>query len=160
MQPATGWRPQPTIGAGKEEAASARPTFLPLDLHVEWDLVVQARDNLLLVGSSSATDAMLAALTPHLREPFRHYEPASDMPVPQPHEGTLILSEVARLSVKQQTQLLRWLDQLDDPAEVQVVSTTSEALFSLVESGAFLANLYYRLNVVRMDLSCVGDRFP
>jgi len=160
MQPVTGWRPQPTIGSGKEEAARQRPIFLPFDLHAEWDLVIRARCNLLLVGSSSATNAMLVALESHLREPLRQYTPKTDVPVPQPLEGTLVLLEVARLDVEQQAQLLRWLDQFDERWQVQVVATTSEPLFPLVETGAFLASLYYRLNVVRMNVTSSGASLP
>jgi transcriptional regulator of acetoin/glycerol metabolism len=40
---------------------------------------------------------------------------------------------------------------------VQVISTTSRPLFSLVERGAFLRELYYKLNVVRIDLIGVGS---
>jgi sigma-54-interacting transcriptional regulator len=152
MQTATGWRPQLTIGSGKGAAARQRPVALSLDLHAEWDLVIQGRCNVLLVGSSSATNAMLVAIESHLRGPLRPYTPKTGVAVPQPLEGTLVLSEVARLDAKQQAQLLWWLDQFDERWQVQVVSTTSEPLFPLVETGAFLANLYYRLNVVRMDL--------
>ena len=160
MQPATRWRPQLTMGSGKEMAARQRPIFLPFDLHAEWDLVIRARSNLLLVGPSSATNAMLVPLKPHLREPLRQYEPKMGVSVPQPLEGTLVLLEVAGLDAKQQAQLLRWLDQFDGRGQVQVVSTTSQPLVSLVETGAFLANLYYRLNVVRMDLTSSGESIP
>ena len=77
--------------------------------------------------------------------------------VPQPVDGTLVLLEVARLNGKQQAQLLQWLDQSDPRPQVQIVSTTSRPLFSLVESGAFLADLYYKLNIVRMDLVGSGS---
>jgi hypothetical protein len=152
MEAATRWRPQLTIGSGKVTADHQRPIFLPFDLHTEWDLVIRARSNLLLAGSLSATDAMLVALKPHLRAPLLQCKPETGVPVPQPREGTLVLLEVDRLDLKQQAQLVKWLDRFDERWRVQVVSTTSEPLFSLVETGAFLASLYYRLNVVRMDL--------
>ena len=95
---------------------------------------------------------MLVAMTPLLGEPLQRYSPKAGVPVPQPSDGTLILLEVARLNVKQQTDLLRWLDEFDQRSHVQVISTTSKPLFSLVEKGAFLADLYYKLNVVRIDL--------
>jgi len=160
MQPATRWRPQLTMGSGKEAAERQRPIVLPFDLHTEWDLVIRARSNLLLVGSSSDTDAMLVALKPYLDEPLRQHKPETGVPVPQPREGTLILLEVDRLDGEQQVQLDRWLDRFDERGRVQVVSTASEPLFSLVETGAFLANLYYRLNVVRMDLTASGESSP
>ena len=160
MQPATRWRPRLTMGSGKVTAVRPRPKFLPCDLHDEWDLVIRARSNLLVVGSSPATDAMLVELKPHLLAPFRQYKPKIGVPVPEPRAGTLILLKVERLDRKQQAQLVRWLDRFDERGRVQVVSTTSEPLFSFVETGAFLASLYYRLNVVRMDLTASGESTP
>jgi DNA-binding NtrC family response regulator len=74
------------------------------------------------------------------------------VPVPQPRDGTLVLLDVERLDREQQAQLDRWLERFDERGRVQVVSAGSAPLFSLVETGAFLPDLYYRLNVVRMDL--------
>ena len=157
MEPATRWRPQLTMGSGTVAAVRQRPIFLPFDLHFEWDLVIRARSNLLLAGSLSATDAMLVALKPHLRAPLQQYKQTTGVPVPQPREGTLILLEVDCLDGNQQAQLVEWLDRFEERGRVQVVSTTSAPLFSLVETGAFLANLYYRLNVVRMDVTASGE---
>lgn len=136
-----------------EKKAEPQPrTPLPPNLHAEWKVATTTRNNLLLVGSSSTTNAMLAALKPHLREPLCQFRPTAGVPVPQPTEGTLVLLEVARLDKNQQEQLFDWLGKLD--GQVQVVSTTSEPLFSQLETGAFLTNLYYRLNVVRI---CSAD---
>jgi len=49
------------------------------------------------------------------------------------------------------------LDQMSECLDVQVVSTTSEPLFPLVQTGAFHPDLYYKLNVVLMDLLSVGE---
>ena len=148
------------MGSEKETAVRQRPVFPSYDLHSECDLVIEARCNLLLVGPLSATNAMLVALKPHLRAPLRRCKLKAGVPVPQPHEGTLVLLDVAKLDGKQQAQLLQWLDRFDERVRVQVVSTTSEPLFSLVEAGTFLANLYYRLNVVRMDVTPSGESIP
>jgi len=93
---------------------------------------------------------MLVALRPHFRKPIWRCKPKKGVPLVQPSGGTLILLEAARLDVKQQEQLLGWFDQFD--GSLQIVTTTSQPLFSLVQSGAFLEQLYYGLNVVRMDL--------
>ena len=152
MQPATRWPPQLTMGSVKVTAVPQRPIFLPVDLQAEWDVAIRARSNVLLVGPASATEAMLVAMRPHLDEPLRQFVPEAGVPVPQPHEGTLVLLEVERLDPEQQAQLARWLERFDERPRVQVVSAGSVPLYSLVETGAFLADLYYRLNVVRMDL--------
>lgn len=160
MQAATRWRPQRTMGSEKGTAELERPVFPPIDLQAECDLVIEARCNLLLVGSLSATSAMLAALKPHLRGPLRQCKPKAGVPLPLPREGTLVLLNVARLDGKQQAQLLEWVDRFDDRRRVQIVSTASEPLFALVEAGTFLADLYYRLNIVRMDLTPSDESNP
>ena len=149
--------PRPSVGSGVEVAARQRPVFLPSHLRAEWDAVFQGNHNFLLVGTASATNEMLVAMTPHLPAPLQRYNSKAGRQVPQPSDGTLILLEVARLDAKQQIELLRWLEQFDHRSHVQVVSTTSKPLFSLVERGAFLADLYYKLNVVRIDLNGSGS---
>jgi DNA-binding NtrC family response regulator len=54
--------------------------------------------------------------------------------------------------------MLQWLDQVNEELQVQVVSTTAEAIFVLVQAGGFLADLYYKLNVVLLDLTGAGGR--
>lgn len=154
MLPESRRYPRPTLSSEGERQAAARerPVFLPSHLNAEWNAVCQGHHNLLLVGKSSATNEVLAAMAPHLREPLHRFNAKAGLTVPQPHDGTLVLLEVARLDRNQQTQLLRWLNQFDQRGHVQVISTTSKPLFSLVETGAFLADLYYKLNLVRMDL--------
>ena len=36
---------------------------------------------------------------------------------------------------------------------MQVISTTDDPLYPVVSRGAFLANLYYRLNVLLLDVA-------
>jgi transcriptional regulator of aromatic amino acid metabolism len=122
------------------------------DLAAEWTAITHGRRNLLLAGPRSAVDTALAEMTPHLLEPLRRFDPEHERSAPQPTQGTLILLEAAALNHEQQMELLEWLDQFAQREHVQVVSTTSRALFSLVERGEFLAALYYRLNVLRVDL--------
>jgi hypothetical protein len=174
MQPSSSW--QLTCGSGQARSsgqggqaiqagegveaiddAGRWPISLPSDLRAEWDLVTRAHHNLLLVGESPATAEMLVAMSPHLRKPVQQHSPRSGTSVPEPSEGTLILSEVASLDLKQQAQLLQWLGHVHERKHVQVVSTTCAPLFSFVESGAFLPALYYRLNVVRIDLTASGE---
>jgi transcriptional regulator of acetoin/glycerol metabolism len=147
------------MGSVNEPAAHGRPIFLPPDLSAEWDLIIEARLNVLLIGPPAATDAMLVSLVPRLAEPIQQYKPTAGVPVPQLLEGTLVLLEVAQLNMPQQAEVLQYLDQLDE-RRVQVVSTTAEPLYSLTETGAFLARLYYRLNIVRIDLTPSGVNIP
>jgi transcriptional regulator of aroF, aroG, tyrA and aromatic amino acid transport len=79
--------------------------------------------------------------------------PDTDRALPLPDEGTLILMEIAHLTGSRQSELVAWLDELNRSDAVQIVSTTSRQMVPLVESGEFRADLYYRLNVIRIDLA-------
>lgn len=157
MQPASRWGQSPIVGARKDTAVGPPPAFLAAELWLEWEIVTTAHHNLLLVGLSDATEAMLGALKRYLRQPLTVWTPTTGVAVPDPREGTLVLVEVARLDRDQQSQLFRWLRFHE---QVQVVSTTSEPLFSLVENSTFSADLYYRLNIVRMELTSADESRP
>jgi hypothetical protein len=141
-------------------AERRRTAVLPSDLQADWDMAVRTEVNLLLEGSPSDIEGSLAALTPHLRAPICEFTPADGAHAPQPREGTLILLEVARLDAGQQATLLRWFDEFDGRVPVRIVSTSSEPLFSLVGSGRFLSELYYRLNAVLIKPPRSEERTP
>lgn len=110
-------------------------------------VLASSHPNVVLVGVSQRTEAVLRALTPYLQPPVLAFTwPTS---FPKPAQGTLILRELESLDRQVQHQLLRWLDGAG--AGTRVISLTSESLFPLVEEGAFLEALYYRLNVVRLE---------
>jgi hypothetical protein len=127
------------------------PDFVPPHLGAEWDAISHGRRNVLLAGAASAVDAMLASLQPFLEEPIRHLNAGTNTSLPA--RGTLILPEIGALDADQQLQLLTWMEQGVHRGDVQIVSTTSRPMLPLLESGEFRAELYYRLNVVRIDLS-------
>jgi hypothetical protein len=127
------------------------PAFLSRDLQYDWDLVTTVYTNFLLIGTSSQTGAMLDGLAPYFREPISRFKAKAGALLPEPTKGTLIVLGVHRLDSNQQAQMLRWMDQ--SQSRVQVVSTSTESLFSLVQSGDFSAELYYRLNVMLLDVT-------
>jgi transcriptional regulator of acetoin/glycerol metabolism len=132
------------------------PGFLPLHLHAEWAAITHGRRNVLLAGAPSALDAMLASMLPHFREPIRVFASDTNGALQLSAEGTLILMEIADLKVSHQSEVAGWLEQFTQREPVQIVSTTTRSMMPLVESGAFRADLYYRLNVIRIDLAEVA----
>jgi hypothetical protein len=114
---------------------------LPLD---DWRLILSTRANVLIEGPEAATAEVLRVLTPLCRAPMADWGQALGDARPP----TLIVREVWMLPATEQHRLLRWLD-IGERA--QVLSTTSQPLFALVERRQFLESLFYRLNVIRLD---------
>ncbi|HJQ19802.1 MAG TPA: sigma-54 dependent transcriptional regulator [Gemmatimonadaceae bacterium] len=81
--------------------------------------------------------------------------------------GTLFLDEIGELPVPLQVKLLRALqegeirrvgDNTARPIDVRVVAATSRDLDDEVRAGRFRADLFYRVNVVRIQLPALHER--
>ena len=117
-----------------------------LNCTAEWR---SPQHNVLLEGPAASTDAVLRLLAPHLRGPVMWKTRAVPFDVPAGDIGALILQDVDGLSTQEQSRLLTWVDASPD---VQIVSTTAYRLFALVARGRFDAALYYRLNVILLNV--------
>ncbi len=82
--------------------------------------------------------------------------------------GTLLLEEVAELSPRLQAKLLRLLQERRFerlggaralPFEARVVAATHVDLEAAVRAGRFREDLFYRLDVARITLPALRDRF-
>jgi len=106
--------------------------------------------NVLIHGPHDVTGALVDALTPFLRLPI--HQVTSGGFVSPPACGTMILDDVDGLNPEQQQTLLGWLDE-HASTETQVISVTPAALHAHVQDGTFLNALYYRLNVIYLEVS-------
>ena len=66
-----------------------------------------------------------------------------------PHGGTLLINEPGALDLRMQAALLRFLERGVDG---RVISVTRRPLFAAVGAKTFLCDLYYRLNVMHIEI--------
>jgi PAS domain S-box-containing protein len=83
------------------------------------------------------------------------------------HGGTLFLDEIGDISPAIQMRLLRVLQESEFErvgestsikVDVRIVAATNQSLAEKVSQGTFRQDLYYRLNVVRLDLPSLRER--
>ncbi len=81
--------------------------------------------------------------------------------------GTFFLDEIGELPVLLQAKLLRTLQErrirrvggrAEIPVDVRIVAATARKLEEMVDDGRFRRDLYYRINVVRIDLPPLRER--
>ncbi|WP_261817294.1 sigma-54-dependent transcriptional regulator [Vibrio gallicus] len=81
--------------------------------------------------------------------------------------GTLFLDEIGEMPLSMQSSLLRVLEQRtirpvgtekEIPIDVRVVAATNRDLEHEVKQGRFRADLFYRLNVLRIDVQPLRER--
>ncbi|MGB0262593.1 MAG: sigma 54-interacting transcriptional regulator, partial [Henriciella sp.] len=70
-------------------------------------------------------------------------------------EATIYLDEIGDLSAEAQTQLVKLMR---EDGNARIIASTRQPLSSLVERGDFREDLYYRINVVRIDLPPLRKR--
>jgi DNA-binding NtrC family response regulator len=83
------------------------------------------------------------------------------------HRGTLLLDEIGEMPVGTQAKLLRVLEdgrvrrlggKTEMEADVRVIAATNRKLEEAIKEGKFREDLFYRLNVFRLELAPLRER--
>jgi len=136
-------------GSGKELVARAIHRLGP-----------RARRPLCALNCAALTDELLEAeMFGHARGAFTGALSERKGLFEEAHGGTLVLDEVGELTPRAQAKLLRAIQEgevrrlgenLPRAVDVRIVAATNRPLRAAVDSGAFRADLLYRLEVIRI----------
>ena len=83
------------------------------------------------------------------------------------HQGTLFLDEIGDMPLSLQVKILRALEEHSilpvgstkpEKVDIRVIAATNRPLEKMVENQTFREDLYYRLNVVGLELPALKDR--
>ncbi len=84
------------------------------------------------------------------------------------HGGTIFMDEIGEMSLRMQALMLRFLetgeiqsdgaDRMQHPVDVRVIAATHRKLLDRVADKTFREDLYYRLNVVHIEVPPLRDR--
>ena len=144
-------------GTGKEVAARAIHHSSPRRLH-----------RFVALNCSAIPETLLEAeLFGHVRGAFTGAVGNRQGRLEQAHRGTLFLDEVGTMSAATQMKLLRVLQEREFErvgdshtikVDVRVIAATNSDLGRMVTAGQFRGDLYYRLNVIPVQLPPLRDR--
>ena len=120
------------------------------------------------LNCSAIPETLLEAeLFGHVRGAFTGAVAARQGRLEQAHRGTLFLDEIGTMNLAAQTKLLRVLQEREfervgesrpTKVDVRVIAATNSNLEQMVGDGTLRADLFYRLNVIPIDLPALRER--
>lgn len=148
---------QSASGTGKELLARA--------IH---DCSLRAGEPFVPINCTAIPESLFESeLFGHARGAFTGADRARPGLVAEANRGTLFLDEIGDMPLEIQAKLLRFLQDKqvrpvgsDRPVsvDVRIISATHHDLEQAVQSGRFREDLFYRLNVITLELPSLADR--
>lgn len=120
------------------------------------------------VNCAAIPDTLLESeLFGHVRGAFTGAATAKRGKFALAHRGSILLDEIGTMSLGLQTKLLRALQEREieplgaeraERVDVRVIAATNRDLVQMVDSGLFQEDLYYRLDVVPIEVPPLRER--
>ncbi len=120
------------------------------------------------INCAAITETLLESeLFGHERGAFTGADKRKEGRFAQAHKGTLFLDEVSEMALAMQAKLLRVLQEREitrvggDTAvkvDVRVIGATNRNLKNMIKEGSFREDLFYRLNVISLDIPPLRKR--
>jgi transcriptional regulator with PAS, ATPase and Fis domain len=144
-------------GTGKEMVARAIHHNSP-----------RRNERFVAINCSAIPETLLEAeLFGHVRGAFTGAVGSRQGRLEQAHRGTLFLDEIGTMNLSAQTKLLRVIQEREferigesrpTRIDVRIIAATNSNLDQMVSDGSFREDLFYRLNVIPIQLPALRDR--
>jgi DNA-binding NtrC family response regulator len=133
------------------------------------DRSLRSRGPLVTINCAGFPDSLLESeLFGHLKGSFTDAHRDKRGWLETAHGGTIFMDEVGEMSLRMQALLLRFLetgeiqrvgaDRRLQPVDVRVITATHRKLLSHIADKTFREDLYYRLNVVHIEVPPLRER--
>ena len=120
------------------------------------------------INCAAITETLLESeLFGHEKGAFTGADKRKDGRFVQAHKGSLFLDEVSEMSLAMQVKLLRVIQEKEITrvggdgivkVDARVIGATNRNLMDMINEGSFREDLFYRLNVISLDLPPLRER--
>ena len=129
----------------------------------------RASAKLIAINCAGVPDSLLASeLFGHVRGSFTDAYRDKQGWLEQAHRGTIFMDEVGEMSLQMQAALLRFLEngeiqrvgseRRSAVVDVRIIAATNRRLIDRVAANEFREDLFYRLNVIHIEIPPLRER--
>jgi DNA-binding NtrC family response regulator len=129
----------------------------------------RSQEKLIAINCAGVPESLLASeLFGHVRGSFTDAYRDKQGWLEQAHRGTILMDEIGEMSLQMQAALLRFLesgeiqrvgsDRRSAIVDVRIIAATNRRLMDRIATSEFREDLYYRLNVIHIEIPPLRDR--
>ena len=129
----------------------------------------RSQEKLIAINCAGVPESLLASeLFGHVRGSFTDAYRDKQGWLEQAHRGTILMDEIGEMSLQMQAALLRFLesgeiqrvgsDRRSAIVDVRIIAATNRRLMDRIATNEFREDLYYRLNVIHIEIPPLRER--